>query len=97
MEPANVGLEKVLSKSMRKIRPEEAPVLAWPLACGNRVSNRTRALDYANGILRVQVPDPGWRSELQCIAAQYLVILNRYVGGAVRRIEFVVADCKPGR
>jgi hypothetical protein len=49
-------------------------------------------LDYANGVLRVEVPDKGWRAELQALAAQYLAILNRYVSDSVKRIEFVIAN-----
>jgi len=90
MQPASVGLERIVSKSLRQASPDEAPVLAWPLACGNRVSKRTRALDFADGILRVQVPDFGWMKELQTFAAQYLAILNRYVAESVKRIEFVI-------
>ncbi len=37
-------------------------VLAWPIACGQAVAARTSALDFDDGILRVEVPDAGWRS-----------------------------------
>ncbi len=92
MEPVNVGLEKILVKSLRQAAAEDAPMLAWPLVCGARVSKRTRPLGYADGILRVEVPDAGWRAELQSMAGQYLAIINRYVGHRVSRIEFVIAQ-----
>ena len=68
----------------------EGPLLAWPLACGHAVASRTRTLDFANGILRVEVPDAGWRAELQALAPQYLAVINRFVSEDVDRIEFVV-------
>jgi hypothetical protein len=40
----------------------------------------------------VEVPDHGWRTELQALAPQYLAVINRYVAESVRRIEFVTAD-----
>jgi hypothetical protein len=49
-------------------------------------------LDFADGILRVEVSDKGWKAELQALAPQYLAVINRYVGESVKRIEFVVAS-----
>ena len=92
MQPVGTGLEKVVARSLRKAPAGQAPLLAWPLACGSAVAERTRALDFANGILRVEVSDPGWRRELQALAARYVAIVNRYVAEDVARIDFVVAD-----
>jgi len=94
MERAAAGLQKIVSDALRRVPPEQAPILAWPLACGSAVAERTRALDFAQGVLRVEVPDPGWRSELQTLAPQYLAVLNRYSGESVKRVEFVVGERK---
>ena len=90
-ERPTAALEKVLARSLRLAPPGEGPILAWPLACGSAVAERTRAWQYADGVLRVEVPDAGWKRELQALAAQYLAILNRYVAEPVNRIEFSVA------
>ena len=77
------------------MRPREpARVLAWPIACGQAVAARTSALDFDDGILRVEVPDAGWRAELRSLAPQYLAVINRYTGSGVRRIEFVVSGVR---
>jgi predicted nucleic acid-binding Zn ribbon protein len=89
MEQIGPGLEKVVAGSLRRAAGE-GPVLAWPLACGSKVAERTRALDFAAGVLRVEVPDAGWRAELRQLAPQYLAAINRYVSEGVKRIEFVV-------
>jgi Dna[CI] antecedent DciA-like protein len=94
MQPAAAGLDKVLARSIRKAPAEEAPLLAWPLACGSAVAARTRALDFAHGVLRVEVPDAGWRRELQALAPRYLATLSRYGADGVTRVEFVVAGRK---
>jgi Dna[CI] antecedent, DciA len=91
MQPASAGLEKVVADSLRRVSADEAPVLAWPLACGHKVAERTRAVSWANGVLRVEVPDLGWRSELQALAPRYVAAINRYVSQSVKRIEFVVS------
>jgi hypothetical protein len=95
MQRAGKSLEKVIARSLSKASVDEAPLLAWPLACGSAVAARTRALDCEAGILRVEVPDAGWRRELQVLAPQYVATLNRYVKGNINRVEFVVAGRKP--
>lgn len=90
LEQAGTGLEKLLAQSLRLAPPAEAPLLAWPLVCGSPVAERTRALGFQDGILRVEVADPGWKSELQQLAPRYLAAMNRYTMSPVVRIEFVV-------
>jgi predicted nucleic acid-binding Zn ribbon protein len=83
-------LEKVVAGSLRRV--SNAPLLAWPLACGSAVAERTRAVDCIRGVLRIEVPDAGWRSELQQLAPQYLAVLSRYAPKSVIRIEFVLQE-----
>jgi hypothetical protein len=90
LEQAGTRLEKVLAVSMRRVPRNEAPVLAWPLVCGSAVAERTRAVTFAAGILRVEVSDTGWKRELQALAPRYVATINRYSGQTVSRIEFVV-------
>jgi len=94
MQPVGNGLDRVVARALRKASGDEVPLLAWPLACGSAVAQRTRALDYADGVLRVEVPDTGWRRELQALAPTYVAIINRYVAERVSRVEFVVARPK---
>ena len=99
MEHAGAALEKIVSGSLRRVPAGQGPIVAWPLVCGTAVAQRTRALDFAEGLLLVEVPDAGWRAELRTLASQYLAVMNRYVSGPVKRIEFVVAgqSAVPGK
>jgi hypothetical protein len=90
MEQIAPALEKVVLNSLHHASASDAPLLAWPLACGSVVAERTRALEFSNGVLRVEVPDAGWRAELQRLAHRYVASLNRYDVGPVQRIHFVV-------
>jgi hypothetical protein len=90
MQPAAPGLEKIVINSLRRVPTDEAPLIAWPLTCGHRVAERTRAVSWTNGVLRVEVPDISWRNELQALAPRYVAAINRYVTQTVSRIEFVV-------
>jgi predicted nucleic acid-binding Zn ribbon protein len=94
MEHVGAGLEKLVATTLRRAPAGEGPLLAWPLACGHAVAERTRAVDFAQGILRVEVPDAGWRAELRELAPQYVAVINRYVGESVKRIEFVISAGK---
>jgi len=90
LEQAGTGLEKLIRHSLQQATPSESALLAWPLVCGSAVAERTRALNFENGVLRVEVADAGWKSELQALAPRYLATINRYAREQIRRIEFVV-------
>jgi hypothetical protein len=90
LESAGSDLEKIVAQSLRQAPPAEAPLMAWPVVCGSVVAERTRALSFLDGVLRVAVADTGWRSELQSLAPRYLASINRYTLQAVRKIEFVI-------
>jgi len=94
LEPAGTGLEKIVLGSLRRVPPDQAPLLAWPLVCGSVVADRTRALDFSGAVLRVEVPDAGWKREMQSLAPRYLAMLNRYAGKKVERIDFVIRQGK---
>lgn len=91
MQQAGTQLEKIVAQSLRQLPPAEAPLMAWPVVCGSAVAERTQALSFENGTLRVAVPDVGWRTELQILAARYLAAINRYTVEMVCRIEFVIS------
>jgi hypothetical protein len=91
LEHAAAGLDKIVAECLRHAPPAETPLLAWPLVCGSVVAERTRALSFADGVLRVAVADTGWKSELQTLAPRYLAGINRYAAEKVQKIEFVIA------
>jgi len=90
LEQAGSGLEKILMQSLRQAPPAEAPLMAWPIVCGSGVAERTRALAFDSGVLRVEVSGARWKAELQALAPRYLAIINRYTTSPVDRIEFVL-------
>ena len=94
MERIAPALEKIVARSIRRAPTGDAPVLAWPLACGSAVAARTTALSFDKGVLRVEVPDAGWRAELKHLAPQYLAVINRYSNSPVSKVEFVIRAAK---
>jgi Dna[CI] antecedent, DciA len=90
VQQAGTGLEKLVQGSLRRVPQGQIPLLAWPLVCGSVVAERTRAINFSEAILYVEVPDPGWKREMQSLAARYLAGLNRYSTEKISRIEFVI-------
>ena len=90
MDRPAATLDKIVADALHRAPAAESPLLAWPVACGSVVAERTRAVGFAGGILRVEVADAGWQRELAALAPRYLAALNRYSASQVRRIEFVV-------
>jgi hypothetical protein len=90
MEHGRTELHKIFSEALHNAPAEQAPILAWPMVCGASVAKKTRALDFVRGVLRVQVPDKAWRTELESLAGDYLRALNDLVKKKVSKIEFVV-------
>jgi hypothetical protein len=92
VQQAGSGLEKIVARSLRLAPKGDAPLMAWPVICGSAVAERTHAISFEGGTLRVTVPDKGWRAELQSLAPRYLASINRYTEESVNRIEFVVQN-----
>ena len=90
MQSAREGLLKIVVDALQRAPQEQAPVLAWSLVCGTRVSEKTQATGFKDGVLQVAVPDDTWQAQLRQMAPQYLAGLNRMVGNRVKQVEFVV-------
>ena len=90
MNRASAGLETIVAKALHRAPADESALLAWPIVCGSAVAERSRAVSFSDGILRVEVADPGWRRELAHLAPRYLAMINKYSATSVKRIEFMV-------
>lgn len=91
MQPARSTLKRIFTAALRQAGPEQAPLLAWPLACGAAVAEKTSPVAYADGVLTIEVPDENWRQQLQELRPQYLSGINQISPEPVARICFVVA------
>jgi hypothetical protein len=94
MRTIGSGLQKIMADAVRRLPPEESPLLAWPLACGSDLAEKTRALRFVAGVLTVEVPDAGWKSQLFSLSLQYKSLLKSYTGQEIERIDFVLPEQK---
>ena len=92
MEPARAGFHKIVSDILRRAPVEDAAIIAWGMVCGQRVAEKTLALSFANGVLRVQVPDAAWSANLAAFVPQYIAAFNGMLGRRVERIEFILPN-----
>ena len=91
MQHARGTLRKIFADKVCAQAGDDAPLLAWPVVCGAAVAEKTKALNFVDGVLVVAVPDAAWRNQLQGMYQQYLAGLNQLAGKQVQNISFVVA------
>ncbi len=91
MEPARTGLRNIMRDLLRARPPAEAAVLAWPLVCGKDVAKRTKALDFADGLLTVEVTDTSWAAQLKSFSASYLSGFEALLGPVVKEVRFKIS------
>ncbi len=92
MQPASSTLKKIFADTLRREAGTDAPLLAWPLACGSKVAEKTSAVSYADGLLTVEVPDATWKQQLQGLDQQYLAALKQISAQPVSAIKFVLKN-----
>ena len=90
MQPAGPTLKKIFAETLRREAGDDAPLLAWPLACGAKVAAKATAVGYADGVLTVEVLDMTWQHQLQGLHHQYLAVLKPVTSQPVNAIKFVV-------
>lgn len=92
MEQIRNSLQQILIDAVRRAPAEDLPVLAWPLACGSAVAEKTRAVAFREGELVIQVPDGAWRTQLLGLSGEYLRQLKDITQGRVERLRFVLIN-----
>ena len=95
MDSARPILQKLVADVLNRLPAEQVPVESWQFVCGKQVAERTQAVGFGRGVLRVEVPDARWQDQLQDLSGCYLANLNQYSRTRVERIEFVVVASGP--
>ncbi len=95
MKHAGATLKKIFAETLRREAGDDAPLLAWPLACGAKIAEKTSAIGYADGVLTVEVSDATWQHQLQGLHLQYLAAMRPISTQPVNAIKFVVKGRPP--
>ena len=88
MEPIRSGLRQIMRDFLKTQPPQDAPVLAWPVVCGPEIAARTRALEFTDGLLTVEVPDNTWRHQLAAFTSRYISGFGELLGPVVKEVRF---------
>jgi predicted nucleic acid-binding Zn ribbon protein len=91
MESVRSTLQRIMAEALKKMPAEEAVLSAWPMVCGEAVARNTRALQFIDGTLTLEVTDKTWRAQLQDMKRQYCSAITKLSGHAVNEIHFVLA------
>lgn len=94
MEPIRSGLRQIMGDFLKTQPAQDAPVLAWPVVCGADIAARTRALEFSNGRLTIEVPDTTWRHQLAAFIPRYISGFNELLGPVVKEVYFEAAGKK---
>ena len=97
MESARAGFQKIVAEILRRAPSEDAAGIAWEIACGPAVAEKTEVVEFRAGVLRVRVPDEAWRVNLTGFVPRYLELLNTMLREQVEKIEFVPPQRTPQR
>ena len=88
MEPIRSGLRQIMSDFLKTQPPQDAPILAWPVVCGPEIAARTRALEFIDGLLTVEVLDNTWKHQLASFASRYISGFGELLGPVVKEVRF---------
>src|SRR4051812_21987532 len=94
MERARNQLQKLAASVLSALPPQEAVMAAWPLICGSAVSQRSEAVRFEEGILTVEVPDAGWRRQLEQFTPHYLNAYRQLLDARLAGITYRIAGSK---
>ena len=62
----------------------------WQRSVGDVVGKHCRAIDFNDGVLKVEVTDPEWKPQLVEMSAELLYKVNAALGKSwVQRIEWI--------
>jgi 23S rRNA C2498 (ribose-2'-O)-methylase RlmM len=61
-------LRGVLGGSLKEMPPEDRIAAAWPVACGQRIAERTRIVSLEGAVLTVLVTDTEWLKQMRSMS-----------------------------
>jgi hypothetical protein len=88
MEPLAPTLRSIAADWLKKSDPAAVPVVLWPMVCGESVAARTSAKSFADGELKIAVPDRQWADQLREFVPRYLAAINEVAPAKVKMITF---------
>jgi len=83
-------LRNQLARALDRLPEAERVMAAWPVACGPRMAERVRCVDFADGVLTVEAADAAWRRELEGMRKRLMAEMDGIAGVGVTDIIIVL-------
>jgi predicted nucleic acid-binding Zn ribbon protein len=81
-------LKGSLGRSLEALSEEDRLAAAWSVVCGRTMASHGVVAGYADGVVRVQVIDNAWLSQLMSMQRQLAAEMSRIAGVEVREIHW---------
>lgn len=81
----------VLGRSLESMPAEDRIAAAWPVACGQKIAERTRIAGFADAVLTVEVADAAWLKQMRSMSEKLKHDLRSIAGVDVTDILFKLA------
>ena len=93
------GLRKILretvGRSLHGLRDEDRIAVAWTLACGRALADRSEVAGFRDGVVRVLVADAAWLRQFESMRVHLIEELTRIAKVKVDGIHFEVRKFRP--
>jgi hypothetical protein len=77
-----------LGGSLKSMPPEDRIAAAWPVACGQKIAERTRIAGLEGAVLTVEVADTAWLKQMRSMSEKLKHDLRSIAGVDVTDILF---------
>jgi predicted nucleic acid-binding Zn ribbon protein len=77
-----------LGRSLESMPPEDRVAAAWPVACGQKIAERTRIVGLEGAVLTVEVTDTAWQKQMRSMSEKLKHDLRAIAGVDVTDILF---------
>lgn len=88
MEAMRDLLRGSLRRSLRGIGEQDRLAAAWTVACGRAMAEHGTVVDYADGVVRVEVNTAEWLRQMTSLSAVLQREMARIAGLPVAAIHF---------
>jgi predicted nucleic acid-binding Zn ribbon protein len=77
-----------LGRSLESMPPEDRVAAAWPVACGQKIAERTRIVGLEGTVLTIEVTDVAWQKQMRSMSEKLKHDLRSIAGVDVTDILF---------
>lgn len=78
-----------LRRSLQAMKETDRLAASWPVVCGSAMAVHGEVVGYEDGVVSLEVSDPGWMQQMMSMQGQLSGELGRIAGIRVTGIHFM--------